>query len=168
MIVKCKQSAPLLVLLQLATLQWSLVCTLSVSTAATKNSLSPAHSRNVNSNNQNSVVNQINSQLSPVQAQLTTLPPLLTTIVRDNNYSDIVNANQLIKQQQQQQQHQSNQEQLNKQRSNSEDHDDTIPLATINNHSRNNQPIARPPQYVDVSALVGVSCLVNRDFLPIL
>lgn len=37
------------------------------------------------------------------------------------------------------------------------DHDETVPLATINNHSRNNQPQARPPQYVDVSNLVTVS-----------
>lgn len=38
-----------------------------------------------------------------------------------------------------------------------EEHEDTMPLATINNHSRNNQQPNRPPQYVDVSALVGVS-----------
>lgn len=42
-----------------------------------------------------------------------------------------------------------------KQRSNTAaNDDDLIPLATINNHSRNNQNQLRPPQYVDLSALV--------------
>lgn len=40
-----------------------------------------------------------------------------------------------------------------------------VPLATINNHSRNNQPQARPPQYVDVSNLVGVSSRFRNLFL---
>lgn len=98
------------------------------------------------------------------QIQYTTLPPLITTISQ-NNYLD-----SLVAQQQQQQSKQQQQifENLNRisagdtnngelQASSSTNSDDTVPLATINNHSRNNQPVARPPQYVDVSALVGVS-----------
>lgn len=41
--------------------------------------------------------------------------------------------------------------------------EDQLPLATINNHSnRSNNQVSqlRPPQYVDVSALVGVSVLI--------
>lgn len=48
----------------------------------------------------------------------------------------------------------------NEQRSSApEEHDDSVPMATINNHSRNNQPPARPAQYVDVAGLVGVSLI---------
>lgn len=54
-------------------------------------------------------------------------------------------------------------------RSNFDDSDDSLPLATINNHSGNNnnnlslQSPARPAQYVDVSALVGVSSFSISD-----
>lgn len=61
-------------------------------------------------------------------------------------------------QQQQQDQFHANHDEVSKQtRSSVDEHDESVPLATINNHSRNNQQPIRPPQYVDVAALVGVS-----------
>lgn len=82
---------------------------------------------------------------------LTTQTPFMTTI------------NQNIYPESQQQQHVPIKQQvsqdisISESRSSAEDHDESIPLATVNNHSRNNQQPSRPPQYVDVSALVGVS-----------
>lgn len=45
--------------------------------------------------------------------------------------------------------------------------DDSLPLATVNNHSGSNlnlAQISKPSQYVDVSALVGVSDVYNRKY----
>lgn len=107
------------------------------------------------------------------QQQASTLPPPLMTTIAQNNYLDSL-AHQL--QQQQTKQYNNNQSQhqqqvssisMNEQQRSSylDEHDDSVPLATINNHSRNNQPPIRPPQYVDVSALVGVSIGVFFYFL---
>lgn len=79
---------------------------------------------------------------------LTTLSPLITTL-NQNNY--------LEAQQSQVKQQVSQDISISEPRSSGEEHEESIPLATVNNHSRNNQQPSRPPQYVDVSALVGVS-----------
>lgn len=119
--------------------------------ASLPSSTSNASKQNVQSQSESQ------QQQQPQIQSTTALPTLLTTIVQDNlNYAN------LIKQQQQstkQQQHHHYTE-VTKQRSasNNDEHDpDMVPLATVNNHSRNQQAALRPPQYVDVSALIGVS-----------
>lgn len=116
-------------------------------------------------NNQNKQSNQLNVRsTSPSKEYTTTLPPLLSTIAQDPNDERIsLSKDQRLAEQMHQhlQQHQADQYQADdgakSQRSSNEDHDESVPLATINNHSRNNQQPIRPPQYVDVAALVGVS-----------
>lgn len=137
-----------MVLLHLATLH-SLLHHQARSFSISSTSAKQLNGRNINNNN------------GPIQSaagqQLTTLPPHLTTVVQDKYLNSFQQPAQVAKQQQQQD---PNNIQLEtaKQRSNGDDHDEPVPMATINNHSRNNQALARPPQYVDVSALVGVSC----------
>lgn len=152
------------------------VVSLSISSSSNINKLGSAgssSSRHISNSNLQNVVspmnnnnnnNNINMNLQPL---LTTLSPVLTTNGQQSHL-DSIGHQQMKHHQQQQQQHsqddlsQSASERSSDQQrilaSNSgEEHDDTVPLATINNHSRNNQPAIRPPQYVDVSALVGVS-----------
>lgn len=166
MIRKVSQKASLLVLLQLVTLQstskqLSSVYSFSIS--------SPNGKSNTNSNlRHNNLQNVMQSpsslpnQQHSANLQLTTLqPPIITTQqYNPNGYIDSYTSQYQTKQQQLDSvadQHQASERSSN----GNDDHDDTVPLATINNHSRNNQPVARPPQYVDVSALVGVS-LCNK------
>lgn len=107
-------------------------------------------------------VQQPKQQQQPTQPMPTTLPPLMTTIVQNTNNPSVESSSSsssidgLRPVEYQQQQQQPNDGGGAKFRSNLDDHDDSVPLATINNHSKNNAQI-RPPQYVDVSALVGVS-----------
>lgn len=136
-----------LVWLQLLVLPTVVVYSLSISSSTNnKNGLtsSTVSARNSQSYQQQTLANN--------QQQMTTLPPLMSTISQ-SNYLDSVNQAQQV---------QDKQETVgpragNELRSNNEEHDDAVPQATVNNHSRNNQPAPRPPQYVDVSALVGVS-----------
>lgn len=139
------QLASILVLLNLATIQLThLVRSLSIST----------DNKSVQQTNGRLFLNEQQQQTNQQQQAITTLPPLITTIIQDS----IPESFQNHPNHQQQQQHQDSiQQDSLKQRSHSEDHDDSVPLATINNHSRNKQPNAKPPQYVDVSALIGVS-----------
>lgn len=90
------------------------------------------------------------------QLQITTLPPLMTTLSQNSYLTESLAQSK----QAQDDLHPASERSSDSHRLNSEDHDDSVPLATINNHSRN-QPAARPPQYVDVSALVGVSNLIE-------
>lgn len=93
------------------------------------------------------------------QAGPTTLPPAITTTSHNLQFAESMQSTQ---QHQAANQHHRHPEAPNQptgeQRSvnnANEEHDDGVPLATINNHSRNNQHHMKPPQYVDVSALVG-------------
>lgn len=144
---KRAQKASLLVLLHLVQ-SILIVHSLSIS-SSTKNALTAASARNI----QSAAGHQAQQQ------QITTLPPLVTTISQ-NNYLDPLAAQQ---QQQQLKQEVGLHSSGGEHRSSSEEHEESIPLATINNHSRNNQPAVRPPQYVDVSALVGVSLVELID-----
>lgn len=124
-------------------------------------------------NSQNKQSNQLNNvrSTSPSKEYTTTLPPLLSTIAQDPNDERVsLSKDQRLAEQMHQhlQQHQADHQYhaddgAKSQRSSNEDHDESVPLATINNHSRNNQQPIRPPQYVDVAALVGVSCAVKQS-----
>lgn len=101
---------------------------------------------------------------------VTTLPPLMTTIVQNNNNnidpsssssSSSSPTSENVHHTEYQAQSSPQVDNGAKFRSNLEDHDDSVPLATVNNHSKNNAQI-RPPQYVDVSALVGVSSTLDQ------
>lgn len=117
---------------------------------ATLGARSSSISSNKQDNNQQVSQQQLQQQhQAPQQVSSTTsLPGLLTTMMQTMESANYVKSGR------DQVQHAS---EGPKQRSSNEEHDDTVPLATINNHSRNNQAQLRPPQYVDVSALVGVS-----------
>lgn len=180
MIKKFAQKASLLVLLQLVTLQstsnrLSSVYSFSISSPHSKNGANSNLRHNNLQNVMQSSLNSVSSSSSHQQQQsanlqLTTVqPPAMTTQQQLNSisYLDSFATQYQSKQPQQQQQQQQAQNQQvddlhqasERSSSGNEDHDDTVPLATINNHSRNNQPVVRPPQYVDVSALVGVSVM---------
>lgn len=143
------------------TTQISLVLSFSIATSSSSAS-------------QSKHTNQLNNvrSTSAYKDMTTTLPPLLSTLAQDNRLDDSASlslskdqklAEQMhlhLQQHQQQQQDQfhANHDEVSKQtRSSVDEHDESVPLATINNHSRNNQQPIRPPQYVDVAALVGVS-----------
>lgn len=174
MIVK---TVTLLMLLHLATPKWqasplSVVSCLSVGSSGKSNLLSSQKeiSNNINNNNnvnRNADIIQTSAgppaNSAPNVPQSTTLqPPLLTTM---DNMIHHEYPPQQLHHQQHYNQHQASDnqnQQHGKQRSDfNGDHEDSIPLATINNHSRNSQlvqqatAISRPAQYVDVSALVG-------------
>lgn len=166
MIRKGAQRASLFVLLQLVIVHSSFIYALSISSTNTKNTLSSGITGR-NGNHQQNVIHSSllsNSGASNLhqmqqlqqQQQMTTISPLMMTTNPQNSYLDSLAQIQQSKQLQQQQQ-QDDLHAAGEHRSAGGDHDDSVPLATINNHSRNNQPVARPPQYVDVSALVGVS-----------
>lgn len=142
----------------------SLVCLLLV--AIQISFVSPLSIVSPSTSNQNKQSNQLNNvrSTSPSKESTTTLPPLLNTITQDPNNERVSSSkDQRFAEQMHQhlQQHQQDQyyaeDGAKLQRSSNEDHDESVPLATVNNHSRNNQQPIRPPQYVDVAALVGVS-----------
>jgi len=149
---KAAQRASLIALLHIISLHSVLVHSLSISSSSTKNSVSGNNGRNNQQQQRHHQVPQLpNGQAHHLQlSQITTLPPFLTTLSQGVYQNSVVQHSSKLQQQPEGQQHSTGEH-----RSNSED--DTVPLATINNHSKNNQPMARPPQYVDVSALVGVS-----------
>lgn len=143
-----RSKASLLLLLQLVGLFSLLihqqVNSLSISSSSSnKNALSSTSARLINGNN------NLNQGL-PV----TTLSPLAST---NHQHLDSLAHHQQYKQQQDELNQSASERSSDQHRLSQDEHDDSVPLATINNHSRNNQlSISRPPQYVDVSALVGV------------
>lgn len=148
--IKLRKLVKSFICLFLVTIQISFVITLSI--------VSPSS----NQSKQNNQVNNVRST-SPSKESTTTLPPLLDTITQDPNDERINSSkDQRFAEHQHLQQHQYNEDGAKLRRSSNEDHDESVPLATINNHSRNNQQPIRPPQYVDVAALVGVSQWVSE------